>query len=98
VNWANMTIALEISLERDFDAIESVLRALAVMAMIKNSILISAVVSLLITSAGGLLSSLKNSSASDEVNETIVNYKSFSTNTMELKLKVVLEQRLADVL
>lgn len=53
-------------------------------------------VSLLITSVGGSLS-VKNSS-SVEVNETIVNYKSFNAKTIEMNKETALEQRLADVL
>lgn len=63
--------------------------------MIKYLILIISV-SLLITSVGGLLL-LKNSS-SVEVNETIVNYKSFNGKTMESNKETALEHRLADVL
>lgn len=63
--------------------------------MIKYLILIMSV-SRLIASVGGL-SPLKSSS-SVEVNETIVNYRSLNTKTMELNKERALEQRLADVL
>lgn len=64
--------------------------------MMKYSILII-VVLLLIASSSGLLSS-KNST-SNEVNETIVNYKALNTRTTaELAEEKVLERRLADVL
>jgi hypothetical protein len=55
------------------------------------------VVLLLIASSSELLSS--KTSMSNEVNETIVNYKaSNSRTTMELDEEKALEQRLADVL
>lgn len=63
--------------------------------MIKYLILIISV-SRLIASVGGL--SPPKSSSSVEVNETIVNYRSLNTKTMESNKERALEQRLADVL
>lgn len=60
--------------------------------MIKYLILIISV-SRLIASVGGLAAP-----ASVEVNETIVNYRSLSSKTMESNKERALEQRLADVL
>ena len=51
---------------------------------------------LLITSVSRSLA-IKNLS-SIEVNETVVNYKSFNAKTMEINKEAALEQRLADVL
>lgn len=51
---------------------------------------------LLITSVSRSLT-MKNLS-SVEVNETVVNYKSFNAKTMEMNKEAALEQRLADVL
>jgi hypothetical protein len=64
--------------------------------IMKYLILIIAVL-LLIAPSCGLFS--PKSSDSSEVNETIVNYKAFSTKaTMEPSEEAALEQRLADVL
>jgi hypothetical protein len=82
----------KISLKFDVDVIESAL----CVKMIKYLVLII-VVSLLIAPSSGLLSS--KTSTSNEVNETIVNYKALNTRTTAaLNEEKALEQRLADVL
>ena len=66
------------------------------MKIMKYSISIIAVL-LLIAPSCGLFS--PKGSSSGEVNETIVNYKAFSTKaTMEPSEEAALQQRLADVL
>lgn len=83
----------KISMNSDFDVNDSVSEQCD--NMFKYLILIMSV-SLLITFVGGSFSVRNLSSV--EVNETIVNSKSFHTKTMEMNKEAALEQRLADVL